>query len=239
MLCDLDFLAPGWRDRVGAEFDKPYVEELRAFLREEYRAGARVFPPKERIFAALGLVDYDEAKVVVLGQDPYHGPGQAMGLSFAVPDEVATPPSLRNIFKEVSEDLCVAPPRHTDLSGWAEQGVLLLNTVLTVRAGEAFSHRNKGWEVLTDRIFEELGAREKPLVFMLWGVPAQQKCRLIRNPAHLVLKAPHPSPLSAHRGFFGCKHFSQANAFLQRNGLHPIDWSRTRNQQRPRQTTSG
>ena len=225
---DLDFLAPGWRTRVGREFDEPYLESLRAFLREEYRSGATVFPPKDRIFTALRLVDFDDAKIVVLGQDPYHGPGQAMGMSFAVPDGVQTPPSLRNIFKEISDDLGVPLPRHTDLSGWAQQGVLLLNTVLTVRAGEAFSHRNKGWETLTDRVIETLGAREKPLVFLLWGAPAQQKIRLITNEAHLILKSPHPSPLSAHRGFFGCKHFSAANAFLERNGSAPIDWTRTR-----------
>lgn len=224
---DPSFLAPGWRDRVGAEFSKPYMDDLRAFLREEYRSGVPVFPPKDKIFTALGMVDYHAARVVVLGQDPYHGPGQAMGMSFAVPKGVPPPPSLRNIFKEVASDLGVAEPRDTTLLGWAEQGVLLLNTVLTVRSGQAFSHRNKGWEVFTDRVIEELGAREEPIVFLLWGSPAQAKASLVKGRNHLLLKSVHPSPLSAHKGFFGCKHFSKANAFLSANGYGPVAWERT------------
>lgn len=224
---DLSFLAPGWQAQVGEEFDKPYFESLRDFLRAEYRSGAQVFPPKNLIFAALRAVDFNAARVVVLGQDPYHGPGQAMGMSFAVPEGVPAPPSLKNILKEVHADLGTPVPRGTSLTGWAEQGVLLLNTVLTVRAGEAFSHRNKGWETFTDRIIENLGARAEPLVFLLWGAPAQAKASLVSNPAHCILKAPHPSPLSAHRGFLGCRHFSKANAFLQSVGQPAIDWSRT------------
>lgn len=224
---DLSFLAPGWKAQVGEEFDKPYFEDLRTFLREECSSGAQVFPPKNLIFAALSAVDFSAVRAVVLGQDPYHGPGQAMGMSFAVPEGVPAPPSLKNILKEVHADLGT-PVRHgTSLTGWAEQGVLLLNTVLTVRAGEAFSHRNKGWETFTDRIIENLGARAEPLVFLLWGAPAQAKASLVSNPAHCILKAPHPSPLSAHRGFLGCRHFSQANAFLRSVGQSAIDWSRT------------
>jgi uracil-DNA glycosylase len=224
---DLSFLAPGWRAQIGREFDEPYLDALRVFLRDEYRAGAQVYPPKDRIFAALSAVDFSQVRVVILGQDPYHGPHQAIGLSFAVPNGVPTPPSLKNIFKEVATDLATPEPRHTCLSGWAEQGVLLLNSVLTVRAGEAFSHRNRGWETLTNRIIEALGVRPEPLVFLLWGAPAQAKASLISNAAHCILKAPHPSPLSAHRGFLGCRHFSKANAFLTGVGQPAIDWSRT------------
>jgi len=227
---DLDFLAPGWRTRVGAEFDKPYLESLRAFLRTEYREGRTVFPPKDSIFTALKLVDYDDARVVILGQDPYHGPKQAIGMSFAVAAGVPAPPSLKNIFKELASDLSVPEPKHTDLTGWAEQGVLLLNTVLTVRAGEAFSHRNQGWEKFTDEVIRTLGARRKPIVFVLWGAPAQAKAVLVSNPNHLILRSPHPSPLSAHRGFFGSKPFSQTNAFLEEKGEGAIDWSRTRSE---------
>ena len=225
---DLDFLAPGWRTRVGRQFDEPYLESLRAFLREEYRSGATVFPPKDRIFTALRLVDFDDAKIVVLGQDPYHGPGQAMGMSFAVPDGVQTPPSLRNIFKEISDDLGVPLPRHTDLSGWAQQGVLLLNTALTVEAGQAGSHQRRGWEEFTDAAVAAVAARKEPSVFVLWGAHARKKAagvaRLGAGSPHLVLASAHPSPLSAYAGFFGSKPFSKATAFLEANGRGVIDW---------------
>jgi uracil-DNA glycosylase len=224
---DLSFLAPGWRREVGEEFEKPYFEEIRHFLRAEYRAQKIIYPPKDLIFSSFRDVDFDEVKAVILGQDPYHGPGQAMGRSFAVPQGLATPPSLRNIFLEVASDMGVPPQKDTSLSGWVEQGVLLLNTLLTVRAGEAFSHRNKGWETFTDRVIAQLGKRPKPMVFLLWGSPAQQKAKLISGAQHAILKAPHPSPLSAHRGFLGSRIFSQANAFLQQQGQIPIDWSHT------------
>jgi uracil-DNA glycosylase len=219
-----DFLALRWRELLGGEFTLPYIESLRTFLREEYRSGAHVFPPKNQIFRAFSELDLDDVKIVILGQDPYHGPGQAMGRSFAVPSGVPVPPSLRNIFQEVSADIGPLQNKNSALEGWVKQGVLLLNTVLTVRSGEAFSHRNKGWETFTDKVITQLGAREKPLCFLLWGSPAQSKAKLITNPKHLILRSVHPSPLSAHRGFLGCKHFSQANTFLVSQGQEPIDW---------------
>lgn len=220
---DLSFLAQGWRDVVGAQFDAPHFESLREFLRSEYKAGQQIFPPKEKIFRALSLVDYDEVKVVILGQDPYHGPKQANGLAFAVESGLATPPSLQNIFKEIANEYGKPPPKTTTLEGWAKQGVLLLNTVLTVRAGQAFSHHNRGWEIFTDAVISKLNERKQPIVFLLWGSPAQKKAALITGSHHLVLKAPHPSPLSAHRGFMGCNHFVKANEFLSRFGK-TIDW---------------
>ena len=223
---ELDFLAPQWRAHLRDEFLKPYMSLLREFLKSERKNGKEVFPPKDKIFRALFEVDYDMAKVVLLGQDPYHGPGQAMGLSFAVSAGTAVPPSLRNIFQELSADLNVPVPRDTTLLGWAQQGVLLLNTVLTVRNGEAFSHRKKGWETFTDEVIRKLGQRTEPLVFLLWGSAAHQKTQLISNPNHLILKSVHPSPLSAHRGFFGSRPFSQANAFLKANGQREIEWTR-------------
>jgi uracil-DNA glycosylase len=218
-----EFLGPGWASRLRGEFESQYIEDLQGFLRTEYQAQKLVFPPKERIFRALQLVDYDAVRVVILGQDPYHGEGQANGLAFAVENGMKMPPSLLNIYKEISSDLGGKPPRDTSLEGWARQGVLLLNTVLTVRAHEAFSHRGRGWETFTHRVVEELNRREESIVFMLWGAPAQQKASVITNPNHLVLKSPHPSPLSAHRGFLGCRHFSQANQFLSRS-QRAINW---------------
>ena len=222
-----DVLAPGWASRLGDEFSKPYMDHLRQFLQSEYRKGAKVFPEKDKIFRALQLVDFNDVKVVILGQDPYHGEHQAIGMAFAVQSPTSAPPSLKNIFKEIQSDLSIPQPRNTELTGWAEQGVLLLNTVLTVRANEAFSHRNQGWESFTDRVISELNMHERPLVFLLWGAPSQQKAKMITNPQHFILRAPHPSPLSAHRGFFGCHHFSKTNAFLKERNVEPINWSKS------------
>jgi uracil-DNA glycosylase len=176
------------------------------------------------IFNALKKTDFDDVKIVLLGQDPYHEQGQAMGLSFSVPRGQKIPPSLVNIYKEIYAELDVQPKSHGDLTGWAEQGVLLLNTSLTVREHLANSHKNKGWEQFTDAIIRAVNAQDRPVVYLLWGRPAQNKISMLTNPKHLILKAPHPSPLSAYRGFFGCKHFSQANDFLKANGIEPIDW---------------
>ena len=220
-------LAPGWEARMGDEFSKPYMNKLQEFLRNESRSGAVVYPPNDKMFRALQLVDFDNVKVVLLGQDPYHGAHQAIGMSFAVETPTPAPPSLKNIFKEIQSDLSIPAPRNTELTGWAEQGVLLLNTVLTVRANEAFSHRNQGWETFTDRVITELNSHEQPLVFLLWGSPSQQKAKMITNPNHFILRSPHPSPLSAHRGFFGGHHFSKTNAFLQERNREPINWSRS------------
>jgi uracil-DNA glycosylase len=225
----LDHLPPGWRRRLGPEKDKKYFRDLADFLNSEDLAQQTVYPSSQNVLRALQMLDYDDVRVVVLGQDPYHGSNQAMGLSFAVPNSLRPkPPSLMNIFKEIASDLKVPMDlSKTDLTGWVRQGVLLLNTVLTVRAAQAFSHRGKGWEYFTDRVLEELGAREKPLVFLLWGSAAHKKKALIQHPKHLILEAVHPSPLSAHRGFFGCRHFSQTNTWLQSQGFPPIEWERT------------
>lgn len=211
-----------WFEILKDEFEKPYFKELQAFLDEEY-ATRTIYPSQDKIFNALNHVPFDEVKVVIIGQDPYHEPGQAMGISFSVPENVEIPPSLVNIMKEIHDDLKVDCIDSGDLSRWARQGVLLLNTVLTVRRGQAGSHRGKGWETLTGEIIKKLGSREKPIVFLLWGSYAQSFEGLIA-PHHLVLKAPHPSPLSAYRGFFGCKHFSKCNEFLKEHGLEEIDW---------------
>ncbi|MEN9827068.1 MAG: hypothetical protein RI953_2813 [Pseudomonadota bacterium] len=219
-------LGTGWKTAIGKTFESDAMRRLRFFLDSEKRAGAQVFPDCEDIFRSLQLVDLDDVRVVILGQDPYHGDGQANGLAFAVRSGIPIPPSLRNIFKELSSDFASTAPSGTTLEGWARQGVLLLNTVLTVRAHEAFSHRGKGWEELTDEVIRSLNARSRPIVFMLWGSPSQKKELLITNKHHLVLKAAHPSPLSAHRGFFGCRHFSKANSFLRSSGLE-IDWFQT------------
>jgi uracil-DNA glycosylase len=200
------------------------MQALRQFLRDEVAAGKSIFPSADRIFAALDATPPDRVRVVVLGQDPYHGPGQAHGLSFSVPRGVPIPPSLRNIYRALDQDLGIAPAAHGDLSAWAEQGVLLLNAVLTVEAGKAGSHQGRGWEQFTDAIVAALNQRATPLVFMLWGKPAQQKGAIIDRDRHCVLEAPHPSPLSAYRGFFDCGHFSAANQFLVAHGLSPIDW---------------
>ena len=212
-----------WLPAVNAEFKKPYYADLYKFVKEEYSMVA-VYPPSDEIFSALHLTPLSKVKVVIIGQDPYHNVGQAHGLCFSVRPEVEIPPSLVNIYKELQSDLGCRIPNNGYLVKWAEQGVLLLNTVLTVRAHQANSHQGKGWEQFTDAIIRAVNAEDRPIAYLLWGRPAQSKMSMLNNPKHKVFTAPHPSPLSAHRGFFGCKHFSQANAFLEENGLAPIDW---------------
>ena len=213
-----------WLEAVGEEFKKPYYRDLYRFVSEEYRTHV-VYPPSEDIFNAMHYTPLDKVKVLILGQDPYHEPGQAHGLSFSVlPGKADTPPSLQNIYKELNSDLGCYIPNNGYLKKWADQGVLLLNTVLTVRAHQANSHQGKGWEQFTDAIIRAVNEKEEPVVYMLWGRPAQMKKPMLTNPNHLVLTAPHPSPLSAYRGFFGCRHFSRCNDFLEKNGLSPIDW---------------
>lgn len=213
-----------WLDALKDEFRKPYYTNLYSFVKEEYSTKV-VYPPSDDIFNALHLTPLDKVKVLVLGQDPYHEPGQAHGLSFSVlPGKADTPPSLVNIYKELSDDLGCYIPNNGYLKKWADQGVLLLNTVLTVRAHQANSHKGKGWEQFTDAIIRAVNEQDRPIVYMLWGKPAQMKKSMLNNPKHLILEAPHPSPLSAYRGFFGCKHFSRCNEFLENNGLSSIDW---------------
>jgi uracil-DNA glycosylase len=218
-------LHPSWLGPLGRQFDQPYMAELKRFLVAERDAGKRIFPAGSNWFRALDLTPLDEVKVVILGQDPYHGPGQAHGLCFSVPNGVRPPPSLVNIYKELESDLGIARPAHGFLEHWARQGVLLLNSVLTVEMGLAASHRDRGWERFTDAVIAEVNAKSEPVVFMLWGSYAQKKAAFVDTSRHLVLKAPHPSPLSAHSGFLGCRHFSKANAFLESKGLAPIDWA--------------
>lgn len=214
-----------WYEVLKAQFEAPYFGQLKEFLVGE-RAQYTCYPPGSKIFAAFDRTPFDKVKVVILGQDPYHEPGQAMGLCFSVPDGIAVPPSLVNIIKEINADLGVnIPCTSGDLSGWADQGVLLLNATLTVRAHQAGSHQRHGWELFTDAAIRELSSRRSGLVFLLWGSYAISKKAFIDRGKHLVLTAPHPSPLSAYRGFFGCRHFSQANAYLKAQGLDPIDWS--------------
>ena len=214
-----------WDELLKDEFKKEYYLRLRKFLVNEYRT-QRIFPGMYDIFNALKMTSYNDVKCVIIGQDPYHGEGQAHGLSFSVRKGVAPPPSLVNIFKEIRDDVGIDNMgKNGELTKWAKNGVLLLNSVLTVRADQARSHRGMGWEQFTTDVIELLNQREKPMVFMLWGSDAKAKQQFITNPAHLVLKAVHPSPLSAYRGFFGCRHFSQANDFLRRSGIEPIDWS--------------
>lgn len=213
-----------WLPAVSDEFKKPYYRKLYEFVKEEY-SRTTVYPPADDIFNALHLTPLGEVKVLILGQDPYHNEHQAHGLSFSVlPDQKELPPSLQNIYKELHDDLGCTIPTHGYLEKWAKQGVLLLNTVLTVRAHQANSHQGKGWEQFTDAIISAVNAQDRPIVYMLWGRPAQSKIPMLTNPKHLILKAPHPSPLSAYRGFFGCKHFSQANAFLEEHGVKGVDW---------------
>lgn len=211
-----------WYDLLSDEFNKPYFKNLQEFLKEEY-SRYEVYPEEKNIFNALNHVPYNKVKVVIIGQDPYHEPCQAQGLSFSVPENVEIPPSLVNIMKEIESDLQITCLKNGNLERWANQGVLLLNTVLTVRRGQANSHKDKGWETLTRKIIELLGKRKQPIVFLLWGSYAQSFAPLIGN-QHLILKAPHPSPLSAYRGFLGCKHFSQCNEFLSSHNETPIDW---------------
>lgn len=218
-------LEPSWKRRLEDEFEQPYMVALRQFLLERKRAGAVIYPPGPLIFNALDSTPFDAVRVVILGQDPYHGPGQAHGLCFSVPDGVPPPPSLVNIFREIQDDLGRPPPASGNLQAWAEQGVLLLNAVLTVERGQAGAHQGKGWEHFTDRVVRELNAHRDGLVFMLWGSHALKKGSAIDRDRHLVLTAPHPSPLSAHRGFFGCRHFSSANTWLEQHGQEPIRWA--------------
>ena len=216
-----------WLDAVSGEFAKPYYRKLYDFVKKEYTEHT-VFPPPDRIFAALNMTPLSRVKVVILGQDPYHNTGQANGLCFSTGAGVPLPPSLVNIFREIHEETGAVMPADGDLSGWARQGVLLLNTVLTVRAHQANSHRGKGWEAFTDEIIRAVAEQDRYIVFMLWGNPAQVKAPMVSSPKHLVLKAPHPSPLSAYRGFFGCGHFAECNDFLERHGEAPIDWAKTK-----------
>ena len=218
-------LQESWLDRLRGEFAEPYMTELRRFLVGERNQGKHIFPKGSNWFRALDLTPLEDVRVVILGQDPYHGQGQAHGLCFSVPDGVQPPPSLVNIYKELESDLGIGRARHGFLEHWAKQGVLLLNSVLTVEMGRAASHRDRGWERFTDRIIAEVNAKNEPVVFMLWGSHAQKKAAFVDDSRHLVLKAPHPSPLSAHSGFFGCRHFSKTNAFLKSRGLEPIDWT--------------
>lgn len=212
-----------WLDALKEEFRQPYYKKLFQTVNEEYRT-RQIFPPADDIFNAFHLTPLHEVKVVILGQDPYHGEGQAHGLCFSVRPGVDIPPSLVNIYQELHDDLGCRIPNNGYLVKWAEQGVLLLNTVLTVRAHQANSHRGIGWEQFTDAIIEAVNAQDRPVVFLLWGRPAQMKKSMLNNPKHLILEAPHPSPLSAYLGFFGCRHFSQANAFLEKHGIEPVDW---------------
>ena len=213
-----------WLDALQGEFRQPYYKKLFQTVNEEYRT-RRIFPPADDIFNAFHLTPLRDVKVVILGQDPYHEPGQAHGLCFSVQKGVQKPPSLVNIFKELQDDLGIDPPNHGNLESWAKNGVLLLNTVLTVRRGAAGSHRGQGWEVFTDQVIQHINAREKPMVFILWGGFAKAKEALITGKQHCIIKSVHPSPLSAHRGYFGGKYFSRTNAFLQSTGQEPIDWS--------------
>lgn len=212
-----------WKVKLSNEFKKPYFDQLAQFVKEEYQSN-QIFPKGKEIFNAFQHCSFEKTKVVILGQDPYHGPGQAHGLSFSVREGVAFPPSLLNIFKEINRDLGKEIPSNGNLSRWAEQGVLLLNATLTVRAHQAGSHQNKGWELFTDEVIRQLAQEKENLVFMLWGAYAQKKAAFISDDKHLKLHAPHPSPLSAHRGFLGCGHFSKANIYLREKGLSEIQW---------------
>ena len=217
-------LEESWRAALAGEFAHPYMAALLGFLKDELAAGKRIFPRGPEYFRALDLTPLDEVRVVILGQDPYHGEGQAHGLAFSVRPGVRIPPSLANIYKELQADLGIPPARHGFLEPWARQGVLMLNAVLTVEAGRAAAHRGRGWERFTDAVIARVNALPHPVVFMLWGSHAQRKAAFVDATRHLVLKSPHPSPLSAHAGFFGCRHFSRANAFLAAHGARPIDW---------------
>lgn len=213
-----------WLPAIQGEFKKPYYKDLFQFVKDEYSRTV-IYPPSEDIFNALHLTPLGKVKVLILGQDPYHNENQAHGLSFSVPlSQKEIPPSLQNIYQELHDDLGCEIPDNGYLEKWAKQGVLLLNTVLTVRAHQANSHKGHGWEQFTDAIIQAVNAQDRPIVYLLWGKPAQSKMPMLTNPKHLILQAPHPSPLSAYRGFFGCKHFSRANAFLEANGESPIDW---------------
>lgn len=219
-------LEPEWKSALASEFEQPYMQKLREFLQQRLAAGACIYPKGENYFNAFNRTPLGKVKVVILGQDPYHGPGQAHGLCFSVPGEVAPPPSLLNIYKELQTDLGLKLPAHGCLEGWAAQGVFLLNSVLTVEQGKAGAHQGKGWERFTDRVIAILNEQRSHLVFMLWGSYAQKKASFVDRRKHCVLEAPHPSPLSAHRGFLGCRHFSRANEYLRKNGQQTIDWAK-------------
>ena len=218
-------LEPSWKERIGAYLERPQMQALSAFLRSEKQHGKVIFPPGPEIFAAFEHTPFEQVRVVILGQDPYHGPGQAHGLCFSVRPGVPPPPSLQNIFKEIQRDLGIAPPDHGCLTPWADRGVLLLNAVLTVEQGQAAAHQGKGWEGFTDAAIDALNREREGLVFLLWGSYAQRKGQLIDSSRHCILRSVHPSPLSAHRGFLGCGHFSAANRYLEEHGQAPIDWS--------------
>jgi len=218
-------LETSWLLQLESEFEQPYMQKLREFLLTRKKHRAVVYPPGSKIFNAMNSTPFEQVRVVVLGQDPYHGPGQAHGLCFSVLPGIRIPPSLANIYREIHSDLSIAMPSHGNLQSWADQGVLLLNAVLTVERGQAGSHQGKGWETFTDAIVQKLNDKREGLVFLLWGSYAQKKGAVINRQKHLVLKAPHPSPLSAHRGFLGCRHFSQANDYLQQHHQTAVDWS--------------
>lgn len=224
-------MEPSWKRELGSEFDKDYMKNLRGFLKAQIKSGKTIFPRGAEYFAAFESTPFDKVKVVILGQDPYHGPHQAHGLCFSVRPEVVIPPSLKNIYKELKEDLNIEVPDHGYLQKWAEQGVLLLNATLSVQAGRAGSHQGKGWEEFTDRAVQLLNQKRDHLVFVLWGSYAQKKGKVIDRDRHLVIESPHPSPLSAHRGFFGSSPFSKANQYLEKWGQEPIDWSLPKRQE--------
>lgn len=219
----MNFFGNSWDNVLEPEFSKPYFVQMLEKVDEEYK-NFNVYPPKEKIFSAFKLCDFDNVKVVLLGQDPYHGKGQAHGLCFSVMPTIKPPPSLKNIFKEMEDDIHTTQPNHGCLISWAKQGVLLLNTVMTVREGCPNSHANIGWQTFTDEVIKKINESEKPVVFLLWGANAKNKLNLITNKKHLVLSCAHPSPFSAYNGFFGCKHFSKTNEFLEKNGREKIDW---------------
>ena len=213
-----------WSELLADEFEKPYFKELSDFVEREY-AQKTIFPPYDKIFNALESTPPDKIKAVIIGQDPYHTPKAAMGLCFSVPKGEKIPPSLNNIYKAINNDYAFDPPNHGDLSAWAEQGVLMLNTVLTVESGKANSHKNKGWEKFTDAVIKKVNEIDRPVVFLLWGSPAQKKAKLLNNKKHLILESVHPSPLSAYRGFLDCGHFKKTNDFLRENGIDEINWN--------------
>jgi uracil-DNA glycosylase len=217
-------LEPSWKNHLEAEFDLPYMVELKKFLLQEAQRKKIIYPPGREIFNALNLTPFENVKVVILGQDPYHGIGQAHGLCFSVREGVRPPPSLINIFKELKDDMNIDPPKHGCLENWSRQGVLLLNNVLTVEHGKAASHHGQGWEFFTDKIIEKLNQEKEHLVFILWGSPAQKKAKNVDTKKHLILFSPHPSPLSSYRGFFGSKPFSKTNKYLEKHGIKPINW---------------
>jgi len=217
-------LSESWQSVLGDQFELPYMRSLRTFLAKEKQAGKVIYPPSDTIFNALNHTAFDQVKIVIIGQDPYHGPNQAHGLCFSVQPGVKVPPSLVNIYKELVDDVGIEMPKYGYLSSWADQGVLLLNAVLTVEQANAGAHQSKGWETFTDSVIQALNEQRERIVFLLWGSYAQKKGKFIDRTKHLVLEAPHPSPLSAYRGFFGCKHFSQANSYLSQHGMPTVNW---------------